>query len=312
MVHGICQQLRKTKGPSFADKIGYPSTFKLETPRQLFLSMEWILNHLIDKFDDEKIDKCEWYDFIWTTFRLIRRKITQFELDDLDAVHMLEVFTRFHIFSAHNMSEFTSSGFVEHLNFENLGKCLITLNHFYDDFSRRSIHCENEAEFRAYFLLYFSRSDIVMTVTRFDPVIRKSSAVQFAVKCLSAIDSNNYIVFFKMVQKADFLTSCMLHRYFYEVRKKSFQIMSKAFIRSSESLKYRKSGLKKLLAFEDEDELNEFCNHIGIEADEQSVIFSKKNLIEKEIPPNRRISNQLIEYKRKSQSLSKIIGKKKA
>jgi hypothetical protein len=59
--------------------------------------------------------------------------------------------------------------------------------------------------------------------------IRDSSELHF-VRCVhSALSSNNYIRFFKLVGQATFLQACIMHRYFGQVRVKALQIMVKAY-----------------------------------------------------------------------------------
>uniref|UniRef100_T1KF57 SAC3/GANP/THP3 conserved domain-containing protein n=1 Tax=Tetranychus urticae TaxID=32264 RepID=T1KF57_TETUR len=307
MVHSLRHML-KSKGPSFAKRVGYPSNIKLQTPGELLICVKWVLRNLIDKFDDPEINKCEWYDFIWTTFRALRRKVTQFQLNDLDAVYMLEICTRFHIFSVHSMCEMVEHGFVEHLNVENLSKCLITLNQLYNDLNAREIFCTNEAEFRSYFALFFHKSDSQGDVFKVDSITRRSPDVQFALKCILALNSNNYVKFFNLVREADYLTACLLYRHFFYVRSQAFKIINK----SHKPYDYYKADLMKHLGFEDEADIDRFCDYMGVEYEQKYVNFDQKNnLITDRRRPMNLLCQSLIESKRRDIPLSWIIAGEK-
>lgn len=48
--------------------------------------------------------------------------------------------------------------------------------------------------------------------------VRNSPEVMLAVQAFTAVNSNNFVRFFKLVKGASYLASCLLHRYFNQVR----------------------------------------------------------------------------------------------
>lgn len=54
-------------------------------------------------------------------------------------------------------------------------------------------------------------------VQQFHPAVRNSSEVKFAVQAFAALNSNNFVRFFKLVQSASYLNACLLHCYFNQV-----------------------------------------------------------------------------------------------
>lgn len=44
-----------------------------------------------------------------------------------------------------------------------------------------------------------------------------------------AFKSNNYVKFFNIIEKADYLSSCILHRYISEARRRALQIIVRAY-----------------------------------------------------------------------------------
>ena len=116
----------------------------------------------------------EWFEFIWSTTRAIRKDITQQDLNrDPIAVDLIEKCARFHIMCSERLIEeeryllflilfcdlhypilfIFSHNFDKKLNDENLTKCIQTLKHMYYDISIEGQNCPNEAEFRAYDIL---------------------------------------------------------------------------------------------------------------------------------------------------------------
>lgn len=66
------------------------------------------------------------------------------------------------------------------------------------------------------FHLYLNRE-----VQQFRPSVRNSPEVRFAVQAFAALNSNNFVKFFKLVQTASYLNACLLHCYFNQVRNNS-------------------------------------------------------------------------------------------
>ena len=75
----------------------------------------------------------DWFEFIWSTTRAVRKDITQQNLSDLVSVSLVEKCARFHIFCAERLCEEDAHDFDPKLNNENLTKCLQSLKHMYHD-----------------------------------------------------------------------------------------------------------------------------------------------------------------------------------
>ena len=126
--------------------------------------------------------------------------------------------TRFHIICAERLCEESHHDFSPKLNDENLTKCLQTLQYIYYDLSLEGIPCPREYEFRAYdVLMNMNQGDTLRKVQTLGEHLRTHDRVKFAIKCFTALNSNNYVGFFNLVRKASFLEACILKRYFYQV-----------------------------------------------------------------------------------------------
>ncbi|EHL03561.1 putative SAC3 family protein 1 [Glarea lozoyensis 74030] len=106
------------------------------------------------------------HNFLWDRTRAIRRDfVFQSSMDPSEMSHQtycLERIVRFHAISLHQMSKngiITPSGedFSEQQEVEQLSKALLSLMHCYDDCNKQKVQCENEPEFRAYYVLFNCR-----------------------------------------------------------------------------------------------------------------------------------------------------------
>ena len=73
-----------------------------------------------------------------------------------DFLYCLETITRFHVTALHLLSrpDFATDGFSEQQEIEQLSKTLISLMEAYEDCAKEGILCENEAEFRGYYIVF--------------------------------------------------------------------------------------------------------------------------------------------------------------
>ncbi len=149
----------------------------------------------------------DWFEYIWSTTRAIRKDITQQSLNkDPQAVDLMEKCARFHIMCAERLIEANSQDFERKLNDENLTKCIQTLKHMYYDMSLESVTCPNEAEFRTYdVLMNLNDGDTLRNIQTLALEVRTSPSIKFAIDALTAVNNNNYVRFFKLVKQATLL-----------------------------------------------------------------------------------------------------------
>ena len=217
----------------------------------------------------------EWFEYTWSTTRAMRKDITQQDLTkDPIAIDIMEKCARYHIVCAERLIEADSTDFSRKLNDENLTKCMQTLQHMYYDMSVDGHKCPNEAEFRGYdVLLNINEGDTLRKVSTLDNEVRRSPEINFAIQVLNAVNNNNYVRFFKLVQKSNLLQGCILVRYFNQVRRRGLETIVRAYTMSSKTvLQFSLSRLMSMLAFESIAECSKFCSSHGIEAEPDSNI----------------------------------------
>lgn len=140
-----------------------PLPMDVRSTRALAMSLNYMFGRLLG--DDENLRQL--HGFVWDRTRAIRRDFAFFssmnETEITTHVYVLESIARFHVTALHLLPKFVGPGdkvedlFSEHQELEQLGKTLLSLRDVYDDCRTQGLVCPNEAEFRAYYLLFHGR-----------------------------------------------------------------------------------------------------------------------------------------------------------
>ncbi|KAK5921323.1 hypothetical protein CgunFtcFv8_025038 [Champsocephalus gunnari] len=248
----------------------------------LSMTMDYLVSLIMDQGHDNYRD---WYDFLWNRTRGIRKDIIQQHLCCPHTVSLIEKCTRFHVHCAHHLCEEHMSTFDAKINNENMTKCLQSLKEMYQDLNTRNIYCPLEAEFRLYSVLVkLNDGDILREVQQFRDDVRNSPEVKFAVQVFTAVNSNNFVRFFKLVKGASYLASCLLHRYFNQVRAMALKIMNTAHTVGPRSTAFPVEDLVRMLMFRTTDEGTDFIQQYGLNVNEGMVELSRVAFQEPELP----------------------------
>ncbi|XP_076245384.1 RRM_XMAS2 and SAC3_GANP domain-containing protein xmas isoform X2 [Calliopsis andreniformis] len=283
-----------------------PMAHELRPVTSLKMTMSYLLHEIANLCDQQGTNLGEWYHFLWDRTRGIRKDITQQELCCTDSVELVEQCARFHIVCSERLCAEEASVFDKKINSDNLTKCLQSLKYMYHDLRVKGINCKNEPEFRAYIiLLNLNNGNFMWDLQRLPKSIQKSPEVQFALEVYSALESNNYYKFFKLVHKTTYLNACILLRYFNQVRLKALSVMVKAYCRTA-STAYPLYELIDILGFEDEAEAIYFCEQVGLSVskDELHVLLNRQNFTLPMLNIKQNRACNLIESKRTMQRLS--------
>ncbi|XP_027950549.1 germinal-center associated nuclear protein isoform X1 [Eumetopias jubatus] len=258
-----------------------PLPHELRPSAVLSRTMDYLVTQIMDQKEGSLRD---WYDFVWNRTRGIRKDITQQHLCDPVTVSLIEKCTRFHIHCAHFMCEEPMSSFDAKINNENMTKCLQSLKEMYQDLRNKGVFCASEAEFQGYnVLLNLNKGDILREVQQFHPAVRNSSEVKFAVQAFAALNSNNFVRFFKLVQLASYLNACLLHCYFNQIRKDALRALNIAYTVSTQrSTVFPLDGVVRMLLFRDCDEATDFLNYYGLTVSDGCVELNRSSFLEPE------------------------------
>ncbi|XP_029967911.1 germinal-center associated nuclear protein [Salarias fasciatus] len=259
-----------------------PLPHELRPLPMLCMTMDYLVTQIMDQGRENYRD---WYDFVWNRTRSIRKDITQQRLCCPMTVSLIEKCTRFHVHCAHHLCEEHMSSFDAKINNENMTKCLQSLKEMYEDLAKRQVYCPQEAEFRQYsVLLKLNEGDILREVQQFRDEVRKSPEVKFAVQVFAAVNSNNFVRFFKLVKRASYLASCMLHRYFNQVRAKALKSLNIAHTVGPRSTMFPVEEIVRMLMFRDAVEAADFIQQYGLNVNDDMAELSRLSYQDPELP----------------------------
>uniref|UniRef100_A0AAX7SS42 Germinal-center associated nuclear protein n=1 Tax=Astatotilapia calliptera TaxID=8154 RepID=A0AAX7SS42_ASTCA len=258
----------------------------------LSMTMDYLVTQIMDLGHDNYRD---WYDFVWNRTRGIRKDIIQQHLCCPQTVSLIEKCTRFHVHCAHHLCEEHMSTFDPKINNENMTKCLQSLKEMYQDLATRHIFCPREPEFRQYsVLLKLNDGDILRSVQQFRDEVRNSTEVKFAVQAFAAVNSNNFVRFFKLVKGASYLASCLLHRYFNQVRAKALKTLNMAHTVGPRSTLFPVNDVVRMLMFRTTAEATDFVQQYGLNVNDGMVELSRIAYQEPELPLSQKKSEVIL------------------
>jgi hypothetical protein len=303
------------------------------------------LDYLIDDLlrDDGNLPVL--HGFLWDRTRAIRRDFTFFSSltpDEMKIqVYVLENIARFHVTALHLLTRDgkTPEDFVEQQELEQLGKALLSLRDAYDDCNDQGIKCENEPEFRAYYLIFHAYdSNIIETLQRqWKPALWKdSNEVRTAVLLVEALQNTQdfhgplkdapslaasaaYQSYFRIVEdpKVSYTMACFAECHFPRLRRAILAAINRGLARPRETSKdVTAAVLNKFLRFDTIEQAIEFAELHDIEfgqCDEDPSDASRQyaKLDSRGSLPHLRLQHQfsysLVEKKRGSRSLPELI-----
>ena len=256
-----------------------PLPHELRNGPVLAMTLDYILCNIVPDLENHvnsNLDLC--YNFIWDRTRAIRSDITQQHLQSKEAVRVLEICVRFHIFCAERLCEETPDVFDPKMNTEHLSKCMLSLKDMYHDMAQSETYFETEAEFRGYEILYnLDDGNIIVSYDMFRDCVRVSPAVQFGIDVLHAYQTKNYVKFFKLFKKSSFLQACIMHKYVDIVRETALEVIIKALSRPGQPQTMKVDKLTELLQFEDRHHTVSFLKSYNLSIVGTEVPFDRSS-----------------------------------
>ncbi|KAM0137076.1 hypothetical protein ACHAO1_004251 [Botrytis cinerea] len=299
------------------------------------------LDYLIDVVLGEDNNLAAQHEFLWDRTRAIRRDfVFQSSMSPpelADQVYCLEKITRFHVTALHQMSkpDVAPENFVEQQEVEQLSKSLLSLIHAYEDCNLQNIPCENEAEFRAYYvLLNSSNPGILETVQNWGwKFWGESEQIKIAVglvECLQNIWSprgplqpfsvlnvaeNAFSRFFTILkgENVSYTMACFAEMHFNEVRKNALKTILSAYQRQRDQPKdWNIAKLNQYLHFDDPWEIVDFGEAYSLRfddlEDDPCLSLALDNQVVDPFPPIKQPhSVEVVERKRIGHTLTEVI-----
>ncbi|CAO0796022.1 unnamed protein product [Mucor circinelloides] len=296
------------------------------------------LNYLIEEtLTNNNLEQC--HAFVRDRTRSIRQDFTLQNLRDITAVEAHERIARFHIICLHEMCEVAQFSMQQEL--EQLNKVLLSLTEFYDDLREEGIESENEAEFRAYYLLshirdqdiarqaqtlpihifrhpYMTRALELHALSQRNNEIMETSSRRNKPENIEA-SQNYYSKLFKMIadDQTSFLMACMMECHFSDIRKGALKAMNIAYMAKASCVPAE--HVRRVLAYDSLKHLLEELVLYGIPINmslgEPTICFGVKHYRTKASVFREPLSNPaqtrsmtLVEPKKGGRSLREIIN----
>jgi hypothetical protein len=304
-------------------------------------SLDYLLDDLLR--DDGNLPVV--HGFLWDRTRAIRRDFSFFSSltpDEIKTqVYVLENIARFHVTSLHLLSQEGKApeDFVQQQELEQLGKALLSLRDVYDDCNEQGIQCDNESEFRAYYLLFHARDpSILETLQRqWKPRLwRDSDDVRTAVSLVEALQNIDDFhgplkggpslaasaasqSYFRIVRdpKVSYTMACFAECHFPQLRRSILQTVKRALSRPKDAAKdVTAAALNRFLQFDNVQQAIDFAEFHNMEfiQDPDSPADVERHILVldgRRALPHRRLqhhfSQTLVERKRGSISLPEVI-----
>lgn len=311
------------------------------------LALRRTFDYLIDRLlrHDGRLPSL--HGFLWDRTRALRRDFTffsSFTPEEIKSqVYVLENIARFHVTALHLLSQEgrAPEDFVEQQELEQLGKCLLSLRDTYDDCNEQGITCENEAEFRAYYLVFHAYDpNILESLQRqWKPSLwRDSDEVRTAVSLVEALQNTQdfhgplkgapslaasaaYNSYFRIIEdpSVSYTMACFAECHFPHLRRSILTAIKTSLARPKGATKdVTAEILNKFLRFDTVNEAIKFAELHDLEfgpgennpsdPSQQYLILDNRRPL-----PHRRLQHQfsrsLVEKKRGSRPLPELIHK---
>lgn len=234
--------------------------------------------------------------FVWDRTRAIRNDFSIQQcskLDDLQiAIDCFERIARFHIVSLHQLAlkDKAYEAYDPQQEREQLDRTLLSLVQYYDD-SHGRIVLQNEAEFRAYQVLFQLQQripDLEDRIQSWPLNIQRDSRVQVALKVYAAacntedlqgpfgklatphaIAQQDWQEFWQIIvsSKVTYLMACVSEIYFNLIRQMALKNIIKSMRIAKPGvalMEWDIDSLMDILSFDDEEQLEDFCSRYGL------------------------------------------------
>ena len=332
----VPQKMIKAYGRSSAGQDA-PLPDDIRTPRALRRTLDYMIREIVG--DGNNLPTV--HNFLWDRTRSIRRDFTfqQASLaaaDYADEIYCLETIARFHVIALHQMSDptNTSTDFSEHQEVEQLGRTLLSLIHTYEDCKALGIVCPNEAEFRAYHLVYHARNPAMMeSVQDWGAEFWSNNIIQTAiglVECLhtiwevngplkphmkSEIAQNFCNRFFTVLQQPEisYVMACFAELHFNSIRQATLKTILSAYRKQrDQTTDWSASALNSYLHFDSLDDVESFVEAHGLNiTDRDGMSYLDFDTAKAPVEPETKVkqphSKKIVERKRGQKTLPECI-----
>jgi hypothetical protein len=306
------------------------------------------LKNTIDFLFNEKVANAESlgsvHHFVWDRTRAVRNDFSIQQMtkpaDVQVAIECYERIARFHILSLHQLAvpDKPYDKYDWYQEREQLDRTLLSLMQYYDD-SRGRVECKNEAEFRAYLIIFQAQDptpDLEERVNTWPISVKSDRRVRIALDLNSAASNivdpqgplkpraaytvarEDWAQFFDLVRsnKVSYLMACVSEIYFKLVRRTALNAIWRGF--KGHVFEFTLSLMTRILGFDETDQTETFCQHFGFVFKQSNsggenfldLDSVKGKTFPSETPglDHQTFSEHLVEVKRMGRNFSAVIG----
>ncbi|ROW02621.1 hypothetical protein VSDG_01623 [Cytospora chrysosperma] len=314
-----------------------PLPTEVRSPAALRRTVDYLIDDLLKS--DENLPSL--HNFLWDRTRAIRKDfIFQNAMsaeERTDQIYCLENIARFHAVALHLLSQegFAAEDFSEQQEREQLGKTLLSLMQVYDECKdMKGVKMQNEAEFRAYYLLFNAHDPFVMQQMQDwnDKFWFHSTEIQTVVALIEAMQnvwngrgplrpqiplttgSPSFTTYFSIVEnpRVSYTMGCFAEIHFTEIRRHLLKSIHKAYGRVRDGPKdLTAKVLNTMFRFDTEVQCVAFLEELGMEFSAQGtdelylVVDRRRSIPGKTVRQS--FSGVIVEPKRGDRSLPEVI-----
>ncbi|TIA56076.1 hypothetical protein D6C79_00139 [Aureobasidium pullulans] len=257
----------------------------LRPPSTLKMTVEYLFDNIVAN----AASLGSVHHFVWDRTRAIRNDFSIQQITkpaDVEiAIECYERIARFHILSLHQLAvpDKPYDKYDWYQEREQLDRTLLSLMQYYDD-SRGRVQCKNEAEFRAYLIIFQAQDptpDLDERVNTWPTSVKSDRRVRIALDLNSAASNivdpqgplkpravypvarEDWSQFFDLVRsnKVSYLMACVSEIYFKLVRRTALNAIWRGF--KGQVFEFTLSLMTQILGFDDLEQTETFCQHFG-------------------------------------------------
>lgn len=311
-----------------------PLPTEVRSPAALRRTLDYLINDVLK--GDENLPVM--HGFLWDRTRAIRKDfIFQNAMapeERMDQIYCLENIARFHAVSLHLLSRDGKEDFSEQQEREQLGKTLLSLMQVYDECKDMNLKLNNEAEFRAYYLLFNAHDPFVMQQMRDwnNEFWFTSSDIQTIVTLIDAMrniwdgrgplrpavslttGSASFMSYFAIVEnpRVSYTMACLAEIHFTHIRRQILKSIHRAYGRVRDGPKdLTAKFLNEMFRFDTEAECVAFLKELDMDfssagaVEPYLIVERKKSLPSKTIKQS--FSQMMVERKRGGHTLPETV-----
>ena len=263
---------------SAADK-SQPLTHELRTESALERTVLYLCHKILPHQTRTK----DWYTFLSNRLEAVRQDITVQHFCSVRTAKVMETCVRFHGLCAVFL---LNPPFDQHdyeMNDMSLRSIITPLLQMYRDLRQEGVVCPNESLFVSYSLvLAIHTKKIGQDLLHIPDDVIMSPQVQMVLRIWPAVSMEDFVTFFKLLRKADFLTACLLNRFVARMRNQALNLINKLTNKQTHKQEdvADTQRVTRLLCFDDETECVDICKAVGLTCDVTSIYLNSSKPVQ--------------------------------